>query len=220
MKNIRTIENTCQHTLISWGEPETTHHIDHYMVVLEPSTTCTEMNECIVPTPNFNLTNLSYGVNYTISVSACSCDGCGINTLYNFASDSLTKTGIYVCNYQHSYIIICLTSPTELIGRLVIVGNINYNVQKKNIGYEIILSWEEPIQSCALFYSVNIQNAGQSPEIFNTTNTSLKIQNRSQGTSFFVSVAGANGGIIGPYSTPAKCIDIKSKLSTCSLSCS
>ena len=94
VKNIHSIQNTCQYTLISWDEPETTPHIVQYMVVLEPSTICTETNKCIAPTTNFNLTNLNYGVSYTLSISACSCDGCGVNTLYNFVSDGLTKTGI------------------------------------------------------------------------------------------------------------------------------
>ena len=94
----------------------------------------------------------------------------------------------------------------------MVVGNINYNVQKKVLDYEITLSWKEPVQSCALFYSVNIQNADHTSETFNTTHTSLTIPHLSQGASFFVSVAGANGEIIGPYSTPRKCIDIESKL--------
>ena len=92
-------------------------------------------------------------------------------------------------------------------------GNINYNVQKTGLDYEITLFWKEPVQSCALFYSVKIQTADHTSEIFNTTHSTLTIQHLSQGTSFFVSVAGANGGIVAPYSTPKKCIDIESKLS-------
>ena len=104
----------------------------------------------------------------------------------------------------------------ELIERLIVVGNINYDVQKTYLDYTITLFWKEPVQSCALFYSVNIQNAEHTSEseIFNTTHTSLQIQHLSQGTKFFVSVAGANGGIMGPYSTPTKCIYIESKQSS------
>lgn len=94
VKNISNVQNTCQYTLISWNEPETTSTIvRHYMVVVESSTICNEINKCISPTTNFNLTKLNYGVNYTISVSACSCDGCGTDTLYHYTFDGLTKKG-------------------------------------------------------------------------------------------------------------------------------
>ena len=74
------------------------------------------------------------------------------------------------------------------------------------------MSWKEPVQSCINFYLVKIQNADKTSESLNiTTNTSLTIPHLSQGTLIFVSVAGANGDIIGDSSS-IQCIYIERKL--------
>ena len=92
------VEKVCQDIIISWSDPEINSAlIDHYTVEIEPIT-CNRVNACIfnLQATSFNLSKLEYGINYTVSISACSCVECGpkLNLFFD-SSHFITEAGIY-----------------------------------------------------------------------------------------------------------------------------
>ena len=99
--------------------------------------------------------------------------------------------------------------------RLMIDSPINYKVEKTDDGteYQVLLIWEESLQSCVISYLVNVTYKDKAGETNSTIQTNYFLPpNLNRGREFIVSVAGVNGDVTGPYS-PELCIEIEGKKS-------
>ena len=103
VKDVNTDHASCINASVSWNEPDNIgpSNIDHYLVALEPPTN--GIQEYHVPITQFVFTNLEYGINYNLSISACNCITCGPIVTISVAMD-LTKEGTF--RYDIIYIIL------------------------------------------------------------------------------------------------------------------
>ena len=91
----------------------------------------------------------------------------------------------------------------ELEFRLSVTSSIMYKLVREdgNDKFQIVLFWKEPYKSCALEFRVTVETEDLIYH-HNASTTTVNISHIEKGKLLNFSVAGVNGNIIGPNSTP------------------